>query len=296
MSVQSVAIIGAGPAGLAAAIQLNRYGIRPLLLEGGEVGGLLRNANLVENYPGFPQGSSGRELARLFALQAENANVEVTCEEVLELSYQGLLFHIETTAKSYLSRLVVVASGTRPVTFDEGFIPQEASQRVFYEVYPLLGYAGKRIGIIGAGDAAFDYALNLARSNQVFILNRGEQLKCLPLLWERASRTPQITYYPMTRLIEVLARPHIGLQLECLGATGELSLQVDVLIGALGRAPRLDFLSESLQSQAQLLEEQGVLYFIGDVKHGIFRQTAIAVGDGILTAMKIYQRLEETKQ
>ena len=71
MSVYGVAIIGAGPAGLAAAIQLQRYGIDALLLEAEAVGGLLRNANLVENYPGFPQGIPGMELARLFAGQLE---------------------------------------------------------------------------------------------------------------------------------------------------------------------------------------------------------------------------------
>ena len=66
MSVYRVAIIGAGPAGLAAAIQLKRYGIDALLLQGVEaVGGLLRNANLVENYPGFPQqGIPGIDLVR----------------------------------------------------------------------------------------------------------------------------------------------------------------------------------------------------------------------------------------
>ena len=64
--VEGVTIIGAGPAGIAAAIQLKRYGITPLLLEKNMLGGLLRNANLVENYPGFPVGISGLHLTSLF--------------------------------------------------------------------------------------------------------------------------------------------------------------------------------------------------------------------------------------
>ena len=85
MKVEPVMIIGAGPAGLATAIQLKRYGIHPLLFEGEEVGGLLRNANLVENYPGFPKGVSGSKLVNLFSRQAENLHIDVTHEQVLEL-------------------------------------------------------------------------------------------------------------------------------------------------------------------------------------------------------------------
>jgi thioredoxin reductase len=61
----------------------------------------------------------------------------------------------------------------------------------------------------------------------------------------------------------------------------------------LGRDPQLDFVSSTLLGQATHLQEQGVLYIIGDVKNGIFRQAAIAIGEGILAAMKIYQHLKE---
>ena len=77
MQTNLVTIIGAGPAGLAAAIQLRRFGVTPLVLEGDEIGGLLRNANLVENYPGFPGGISGLALIRLFERQARDISVRV---------------------------------------------------------------------------------------------------------------------------------------------------------------------------------------------------------------------------
>src|SRR4030042_7192079 len=78
MQIEDIIIIGAGPAGLAAAIQLKRYGIRPLLFERAVVGGLLRNANLVENYPGFPRGITGPGLVKLFARQAHKRGVDLT--------------------------------------------------------------------------------------------------------------------------------------------------------------------------------------------------------------------------
>ena len=91
MSVYSVAIIGE-VAGLAAAIQLKRYGIDALLLDAEAIGGLLRNANLVENYPGFPQGIPGIELARLFAGQLDQAGVTVTYARVSAVEDEGEAF------------------------------------------------------------------------------------------------------------------------------------------------------------------------------------------------------------
>jgi thioredoxin reductase len=68
---------------------------------------------------------------------------------------------------------------------------------------------------------------------------------------------------------------------------------VDYLIGALGRVPQIDFVSDNLKSQIETLQAQGLLYQIGDVHNGIFRQTAIAAGDGLRAAMQIYQKLKE---
>jgi len=88
-----VAIIGAGPVGIAAAIQLKRYDIEFMIFEKGKIGGLLRNANLVENYLGFPRGIRGRELVELFKEQLKNAGVKVQFEMVRELDYGGVAFH-----------------------------------------------------------------------------------------------------------------------------------------------------------------------------------------------------------
>ena len=72
-----VVVVGAGPAGISASIQLKRSGIEPLLLEKDETGGLLLNANLVENYPGFPDGVSGEILAEIFSKHLKKVGVEL---------------------------------------------------------------------------------------------------------------------------------------------------------------------------------------------------------------------------
>ena len=138
MKVEPVMIIGAGPAGLTTAIQLKRYGIHPLLFEGEKVGGLLRNANLVENYPGFPKGVSGNKLVHLFTRQAENLHIDVTHEQVLELAYDQDLFQARTAQNVYLSRVAVIATGTKPCRINDLAIPEDLTGRVFYEVCDLL--------------------------------------------------------------------------------------------------------------------------------------------------------------
>src|SRR4030067_823709 len=87
MEAEQVIIIGAGPAGLATAIQLKRYGVTPLLFERAQAGGLLWNANLVENYPGFPSGISGPDLVGLFVRQAQHLSIDVTREEGVEMGF-----------------------------------------------------------------------------------------------------------------------------------------------------------------------------------------------------------------
>jgi len=294
MKVEDVIIIGAGPAGLAAAIQLKRFGMQALIFERAEAGGLLHNANLVENYPGFPGGIRGPALVKLFVQQARQLNIEITYDEVIELSYEQGFFRAMTKGKSYTAKLAVIATGTKPLHFIDLSIPDDLASRVFYEVVGLLPVKNKHIVIVGSGDAAFDYALNLSRKNQVTILNRGEQSKCLPLLWERSQKISGITYRNNTEVYHLTKGGVDGMLLDCRTPAGELQYNANYLVGAIGREACLDCLPQIFVQQTQALEEQGVMYRIGDVKNGIYRQTSIAVGDGILAAMKICRQLKET--
>ncbi|MBU2611949.1 MAG: NAD(P)/FAD-dependent oxidoreductase [Chloroflexi bacterium] len=279
------AIIGAGPAGIAAAIQLQRYGFAPIILEKDNVGGLLRNANLVENYPGFPNGIPGPKLVALFKKQMRRLGVGVTYDEVTSLDFDGARFLVQAKCNIYSASRIILATGTKSKPFPIE-IPSHARDRVFGEVYPLLEVRGKQIVIVGAGDAAFDYALNLAsRGNAVTILNRSRETACLPLLRERASAIPSITYLEKTTVQRIEIEAPTG-RLSLL--TPRSSLRTDYLLFAIGREPATDFLTERVKLQAQTLQENGKLYLVGDVHNGLYRQTAIAVGEGLRAAMQIY--------
>ncbi|MCF6278060.1 MAG: NAD(P)/FAD-dependent oxidoreductase [Anaerolineales bacterium] len=296
MQKTSVIIIGAGPAGLTTALQLKRVGIPALLFEGMRIGGLLHNANLVENYPGFPRGVTGPRLVNLFQKQAAHLNVEIVAGQVAALDFCGSSFIAKTGDGEYCAPIAVVASGTKPRLFAEGLIPPETRSRVVYEVCEIADVFGQQVVIVGAGDAAFDYALNMARHHRVTILNRGSRVRALGLLQERVRQNGHIVYRAETQVAQVGMADKDTLLLQLDGPAGVEITEANFLVGALGRVPQVDFLTKNIRAREDELLARGVLYFVGDVCNGIFRQTAIAAGDALRAAMKIEQFLRRVNE
>jgi thioredoxin reductase (NADPH) len=290
MITTQVAIVGGGPAGIAAGIQLKRYRIDSIIFEGENLGGLLHNANLIENYPGFPGGISGLNLIEIFRRQVQDFALNIRYEEVSLLDYDRGAFIIDTGKEFYRASIAVIASGTKPIVFNRLPLPEDSADRILYEVKSILDIESKNIAIIGAGDAAFDYALNLARKNRVLIINRGDSVSCLPLLYDRAAVLRNISYHERSELAGI-ARTSDGLHLD-MNQSGSLAgYDVDYLVFAIGREPRIDFLSKRILDTLDEYMNGGTIYFIGDVKNERYRQCSIAIGDGVKAAMMIYNKL-----
>jgi thioredoxin reductase len=115
------------------------------------------------------------------------------------------------------------------------------------------------------------------------------------LLWDRSQLEENIRYFERLVLLQVLPGDEKSIRLVCRGTQGKRIFEVDYLIGALGREPRLDYLSEQVRKRLSELEAEGRLHRAGDVRRGIYRQTSIAVGDGMITAMQIYLREKEAR-
>jgi len=291
MEEGSVAVLGAGPAGIAAAIELSRSGVPPVVFERDEPGGLLRNAYLVENYPGFPRGISGPDLVRLFREHLGRCSVCVIPEEVTGLEYENEEFEVRTAKRTRRAAVAVVATGTEPIKMSRPEIPPDVAERVFYEVHALRSMDGKRFAVIGAGDVAFDYALTLSLKNEVVILARGEEPRCSPGLWKRCRKSGRITFLANHRVIGFdRCAGRVEVACTCPG-TSSRKIQVDHLVVAIGRQSSLGFFGSRLRAEAGFLNRNGKLYVVGDAGNGSRRQAAIAVGDGVRAAMAIRERM-----
>jgi len=291
--IHDVAIIGAGPAGIAAAIQLKRSGITPLLFEKTKIGGLLNNAYLVENYPGFPNGISGVKLVEKFKQHLKKWKIGIKKEYVTDVCRHKGCFSIKAK-KNYRSKFVIIASGTKPIRLNNSI--EEVKGKVFSEVYPLRNVRKKKIVIVGAGDAALDYTLNLSRLNHVFLINRSARIKGLDLLFRRIRkerRKENVTYMPQTSFMSVRQLYNCA-TVQLRNNRETIEMRCDYVLLAIGREPNTDFLDSSLRRSFPRGNNKDI-FFIGDVKHGDSRQTSIAVGDGIQAAMRIYETLKTQK-
>jgi len=250
----------------------------------------LNNANLVENYPGFPDGISGRELALLFQRQLENSGVNVINENIVNLDFvsEQNVFILKTKSQEFKAKRTIIASGTIPKTLEQDKYSCFPKDRIFYEIHEHADIYKSKIAIIGAGDAAFDYALNFAAGkNQLIILNRSSKIKCLPLLWERCKQVKNIKYIENIHVQNILESDK-ELKLVCENSAKELiEISANYLLVAIGRQPSLDFLGQNLIEKQKKLIETNLLFIIGDVKNNIYRQSSICVGEGVRTAMEI---------
>ncbi|MFH0815884.1 MAG: NAD(P)/FAD-dependent oxidoreductase [Methanobacteriota archaeon] len=290
--MSDVAIVGAGPAGLTAAIYLARNDIDAALLERNLVGGLARNANLIEDYPGFPEGISGPELCKRLEGQLSSIGVLVIDRDVEEISRKGADFVLRTNAGSLEAKTLIIATGTRPEELAAKGA-EKAEERIFYEVAEMDGLAaGESIAVIGGGEAALDYALTLHNQGcapEVFC--RGEAVKTNPRLMARFAQAG-IPLRLDASLTEVRAlRDHLELALS--DGTRHRFARI---LAALGRAPSLPVLGEGMPEKFTIAENgqtqiQG-LFMAGDVRRGRDRHLATAVGDGMRAAMLARQHLE----
>jgi len=286
---------------MAAAIYLHRAGLAPLVLERGERGGLLRNANLVENYPGFAGGIGGLELVERFSKQLDMLDIRVTKADVEMVSRSHGAFLIESDAGEFTTRSLIAATGTRPKKVRLRGSKELLGSKVFTELVdmPLAHISGKRIIVVGGGDAAFDYGLNLlGRGCTVTIISRSEP-KCLSLLRARAEAAGvDLALGVAPELVKDTTR---GALLQGRMGKSRVEYSADYIIMACGREPNIEVLSPGLRKMvknAPQIPETNVpgLFLAGDVVRGTHRQVAIAVGDGVRAAMLVEEYLRKREE
>jgi len=295
MKHHRIVIIGAGPAGMSCAVQMKRMGLEPVVFERPEPASMLRMANKVENYLGFPHGIPGEELFRIFRDQMEGFDIELIIKEVNKVYFRNDVFILETEEETLTCDLLVVASGTQPTRLAIPAWDERLARYFHSDISRIPVHGGLSIGIIGLGDAAFDYALNLhRRGHQVGIFGRTEKVLANKALWDQFRRNGGILLHLghiLHSVEESAGRIRCRFKIQ-----EEVSDHLlDGLIFATGREAALGFLDEEVLENLQQLQQANRLYLAGDVKNGGFRQTAIATGDGIRVAMEIAQNESHTE-
>ena len=295
----TLAVIGAGPAGLAAGIQAHRMGLKVLLLEENRPGGVLATAFLVENYPGFPGGIAGRELAGRMARQAEDLGVPIRKARVRRVLPGREGFLLGTDQGEVRARAVIVATGGRPRTPDLPGWEDLEGRLLFFQADELLESGpAERVLVLGGGDVAFDQAALLASlGKEVLLACRSPRPRALGKIVSLAE-AQGVRVLPETRL-HSLEREGKGLVAFLSSPAGEKRVPVDRVLPALGKEPDLSLLPrEALEPDGALPRDSSGktripgLFAAGDLRRGLDRQAVIAAGDGMAAALEAARYLE----
>jgi len=292
-------IIGGGPAGLTAGLYLMRAGIDALLLEKALPGGTPLNTGRIENYPGFPEGISGKELmdrkvnhAKAFGLRIkEFANVE-------SLSFEGERFIIKTSAGLFESIGIIVATGSESMKMN---IPGErelVGRGISYcATCDGLFFRNLDVAVIGGGDSAIEEALSLANIvRKVYVVHRRDTLRAQKILQERASRNDKIEFLWNKRLVEIIGKDQVeAIVVEDTKNGQQTRVEVSGVFVYIGMMPNTSFLGDLVEKDSagfivtdeNLVTKTEGLFIAGDVRKKTLRQITTAVGDGALAAVNL---------
>ncbi len=289
-------IIGGGPAGLSAGIYSARDRLNTLLIEKGAFGGQIVNAEVVENFPGFPDGISGYELIELMHKQAEKFGLKTLLAEVTGLEIQGERKVVKTTEGNFTTKAVIIAGGSERQKLDVPGEKEFAGRGVSYcATCDGAFFQDVPVAVIGGGNSAIMEALHLTKfASKVIIIHRRDQLRATPILQERASAEPKIEYIWNATIDEIQGEDLVKrLKLNNVKTGAKSTLDVGGVFVSVGLIPNTGYLKGILKldnfghiiTNNKLETDIPGIYAAGDIRFDSGRQTITAAGDGATTAI-----------
>lgn len=303
--MQDLLIVGAGPAGLSAAIYAARAGMSFTILEQMAPGGQAATTHHIENYPGFADGIGGVDLAMAMQAQAQNLGAVFAYEPVEKMELTGREKKIITAQNTYTARAVILAMGAQPRTLG---LPGEEALRgrgvSYCATCDGFFFKGKRTVIIGGGDTALQDAQYLSNlCENVTILHRRNEFRAAKRLQDKARGLSNVTmmtpYVPVS--IQQKEGMVSGLIAEHVETKEQKRIDCDGIFIAAGYLPQNEMvkgqvtLAEAgyIQTDARKKTNLPGVYAIGDISTTPLRQVVTACADGAVAVASAEQYLSE---
>ncbi len=303
-----VIMIGAGPAALSAAIYTTREDIDTLLFEKGVPGGLAAITDWVDNYPGFPEGVQGLELATSLQKQAERFGAVIELGEVLSIKDEGEYKRLETTSGDMLAKAILIATGS---DYKKIGVPGEAelyARGVHYcATCDGAFYRDKKLVVVGGGNSAVQEALFLTRfASHIDLLVRSKLRASDVLIKELEKNKDKITVHLNTTTDEIVGEENKVVKV--VGTNKDEGKSVEFPTDGVFIFVGLDPNNKFLEGSTVELDEVGLIktderlettmpgvFAAGDIRSGATMQIASATGEGATAALMIREYLEGRK-
>lgn len=289
-------IVGGGPAGLSAGLYASRSRLDTLLIEKAGLGGQILNAEMVENYPGFPQGISGSELGALIAQQATKYGLPTAFAEVQGMEIRGGEKIVSTSEGEYRAKAVIIAGGSEHsklgVPGEEEFTGKGVS---YCAMCDGAFFRDQVVAVVGGGNVALNDALFLTRfASKVMVIHRRDQLRATKILQDRAFANPKIKFLWDTVVESIIGDKLVReIRLRNVKTGKGSSLEISGVFAAVGLHPNADYLKGLLtldeggfiSVNGRMETEVPGLFAAGDIRAGSIRQVVSAAGDGATAAV-----------
>lgn len=301
--IYDVAIIGAGPAGLAAGVYAARAKLSTVILEKMFPGGQAALTHKIENYPGFSEGVNGMELTDAMRHQAEKVGAKFINGDVEKIEKKDDVFTVFMRGENIQAKTVILATGAQPrkleVKGEKEFIGRGVS---YCATCDGAFYKDKTIALVGGGDTAIEEALYLTRyASTIYVIHRRDELRATKILQERAFKNEKIKFIWDSVVKEIKGKDGVEEVVVENLKTGKVdSISVDGIFVAIGYTPNTEFVKDLVQ-----LDEQGYiitdermktktpgLFAAGDLRQKPLRQVVTAVADGAVAAVEAEKFLE----
>ena len=291
-------IVGAGPAGLTAALYAGRSRLDTLLIEKMAVGGRILMSESIENYPGFPGGVSTRELMGKMEEQVKELGVKIINDEVLDLDCSKRI--IKTSTVTYEASAIIIASGARPrklnVSGEEKYIGRGVS---YCATCDGPFFREKKVVIVGGGNAVAEEAIYLSRfASSVSVIHRRQELRASPILQEKMQENKKINFILSSVVTQIKGVQKVeAVTIKDLVSGKESDFNCEGVFIYIGYDPETVFLKGKLQMDGSgliLTDENMVtsadgIFACGDCRKKGLYQVINACGDGAVAADSAYK-------